>query len=390
MIRSLRKAGFTLIELLVVIAIIAILIGLLLPAVQKVREAAARLQCSNNLKQISLASHTYHDAYKCLPPGGNVSPNSIAGNGGAYNYGAPFAGPYTGTLAYLLPYVEQGNIYNAILALPPQANGKNSTGQDLFTLNSFAGAWAYSYTPFDLSSNPGYSPLNGTGYNHIFDAHVPIFECPSDNPYDSVAVAWSNGGVIDGFWTTRVADDVIAETPKRGHGWIDYVADYPGWGHEMGASNYIANAGFLGTADSVIPGTTLNAAQFEGPYYQNSKTKLQAISDGTSNTIAFGETLAGSALTRDFRLTWMGSGSMAISAGLPAIPNRSSFGSRHAGGIVQFGYCDGSVRSIHSGIQGPAFATATQPLIPASAAFLNFAAAAGMRDGQVVDFSQLE
>src|SRR5262249_15570618 len=107
--RSTRR-GFTLIELLVVIAIIAILIGLLLPAVQKVREAAARMKCQNNLKQIALASHNYESAYKTLPPGSLQSPNGVPGP-----WVPPWwTGPGVGTLALLLPYVEQDNLYKQV------------------------------------------------------------------------------------------------------------------------------------------------------------------------------------------------------------------------------------------------------------------------------------
>ena len=125
--RSSRRIGFTLIELLVVIAIIAILIALLVPAVQKVRAASARVQCTNNLKQIGLAFHGYHDATKWFPPGFSSQAAAVDG---------PSTGPGWGWGAYLLPYLEQGSLYNQIDFTKDITNAANAQAR-VTSLNVF-------------------------------------------------------------------------------------------------------------------------------------------------------------------------------------------------------------------------------------------------------------
>jgi prepilin-type N-terminal cleavage/methylation domain-containing protein/prepilin-type processing-associated H-X9-DG protein len=160
-----RPAGFTLIELLVVIAIIAVLVGLLLPAVQKVREAANRMSCQNNLKQIGLALHNYENTHGFFPPDEEdfkvPDPNAVpqALTNGIGNVGQ-------GVLTMILPYIEQGNIYNTInvqlsvfnpLNLPPctdpQYNGSNT-------------AYSQSIKTYLCPSSPGPAVINY--YNDFF------------------------------------------------------------------------------------------------------------------------------------------------------------------------------------------------------------------------------
>src|SRR5437868_10961598 len=120
-----RRSAFTLVELLVVIAIIGVLVALLLPAVQSAREAARRTQCMNNLRQIGLALHTYHDTFRVFPPSYLIVP------GGSPNMGKPDpdngdAGPGWTALMLILPQMEQANLYNAFDLNSPSWSASNA------------------------------------------------------------------------------------------------------------------------------------------------------------------------------------------------------------------------------------------------------------------------
>jgi prepilin-type N-terminal cleavage/methylation domain-containing protein/prepilin-type processing-associated H-X9-DG protein len=376
MVRASRRSGFTLIELLVVIAIIGVLIGLLLPAVQKVREAANRTSCANNLHQIALAAANYESSFQRFPPGSNLSPNSAP----TPYFPAPpevlVVGPFTGTLAYLLPYMEQDNVYNQIPA-------------DLFKSTTTLGAWAYDYPPFD-SSVPGGCPTvggcNGTGYYKLPNGTSPLetiiksYLCPSDNAQDAstanAIVTGDPGGVFD-FSTYTYYDDGATGNNPGYYITGDFVWNWPQFGRQLGRSNYLGCAGGLG---KVPPHGNSNWPTFTGIYYTGSKTKLADIKDGTSNTIAFGEALGGTGLhgKRNYVLSWMGSGSMPTAWGLaPVYAGGSDFDwvmfSSYHPGVDNFAFADGSVRSIARTVD-------YNTLIYAS----------GMKDGRVYSASNLE
>jgi prepilin-type N-terminal cleavage/methylation domain-containing protein len=226
-----RRRGFTLIELLVVIAIIAILIGLLLPAVQKVREAAARSKCSNNLKQLGIAAHSYHDTNGKLPP--------MLGNSCCW-----------GTWAVIvMPFVEQQAAYNLY---------QNWGGSDGVNSN------------FPATGVAGSFPRYGSAPNttNVTARRYSVFSCPSDQdnaPFSNISN--SNYAVCAGNRSTVGSAAGPAPLPAG------YTA-LPGM---FDATVF----GYITTATTATP----NARG----------TKLTDVTDGLTNTVMIGEVLQGQA-----------------------------------------------------------------------------------------------
>jgi len=164
------RHGFTLIELLVVIAIIAVLIALLLPAVQQAREAARRSQCKNNLKQIGLALHNYHDAHRVLPPS-DISED-------AFNTSSRCARNSLSWMVQLMPYLDQATMFHALL----EANAFNDCWRNISAVTTGAGTTpAYAKTPIDVfmcPSDPS-APMNASMGDYAKSNYVGV----SGSPY---------------------------------------------------------------------------------------------------------------------------------------------------------------------------------------------------------------
>jgi prepilin-type N-terminal cleavage/methylation domain-containing protein len=340
-------AGFTLIELLVVIAIIAILIGLLLPAVQKVREAAARTTCSNNLRQISLGAHNFESAYQVMPPGlvGYRAPNSPVPGGAR-----------TGVLAQILPQIEQENIYRQI----PQEFLRNpSPGPN---------------DPVGAPATPGWWSntllANGTGTGAA-QQKVKTFLCPSDTPESQQTGVF----VFATMAGTNLTGGFLPNTDARTA--------------TLGRTNYIGAAGMFSDGGDPFWG------RYPGIYTYNSKTSMMAITDGTSNTIAFAECLGGNEFpgivnganntaSRDYSIAWMGAGALPSAWDLLTPAQWYTFGSKHSG-IVQVGFGDGSVRSYRKRGNTTDWPTTND----GTTTWWYMQYSTGRSDGRVIDFAAL-
>jgi len=316
-----RRPGFTLIELLVVIAIIAILIGLLLPAVQKIREAANRMKCSNNLHQLVLAAHNYNDTNGGLPPGflGTMAADTNGLDGQITN---GYNGQCIGTLVHLLPYCEQDNLFRLMMAGAPAGDylSKDARYPAYWNYNSF---W------------------NNRG------AKIKTFICPSDQ---------AESAAYDGFFSTYLASATTFTVTVISFG-----------DSTFGRTNYLGMAGRSG----------LTTDTYRGLFNNRSKNPIGTVPDGTSNTFLFGEyaTKYGPWTPNFMSPQWMGAGYFPIAWGLeqPAAQDTKWYelSSRHPSGI-QMAMADGAVRMVRwIGTTGTGYN--------------NYHYGTGFNDGQVFD-----
>jgi prepilin-type N-terminal cleavage/methylation domain-containing protein len=288
-LRALAR-GFTLVELLVVIAIIAVLISLLLPAVQSAREAARRIKCVNNLKQIALANHLFHDSWRHFPPGylGTAPANYPIENWDAQ---------WVGSFCHLLPYLEMSNVYDKI---EPELLDAD---MDLKNMH-LCGWW-----------DPTLKAWNAAHYQSN------VMECPSD-PLEG-------GKPVAVLYLYNEGEDASV-------GVYTLPTDTG-----VGKTSYVASAG--------AKGVTGNSSwdRFGGVFYNQSRTRFADVLDGSSNTILWGETIGGKSRDRELAHTWIGSGCLPTAWGLspPHTAAWWQFSSKHPG-IVNFAWTDGSVRNI--------------------------------------------
>jgi prepilin-type N-terminal cleavage/methylation domain-containing protein/prepilin-type processing-associated H-X9-DG protein len=315
-----RNQGFTLIELLVVIAIIAVLIGLLLPAVQKVREAAARSSCSNNLKQIGVALHNYHTTVKRLPPAKINSGSYVlpANPPSGYNYypNKPYKVYNHTGFTLLLPYIEQGPLYQKYDFNLPASNS---------CWNVVSESSPYAQSQKFLANYP--TGVTGTTNAAVVATPISTYTCPSD--------------------TTPPTIDNNANPP------------YGPYASTGARSNYLFSCADADDYSAPYVPSRSGAGMFG----INGACRFEEVRDGTSNTLMVGESRQ-MGVSSSYGPRW-GSGTHTSVTGLvyvgdlwtainyPYSPTASGitaqlqyawvFGSWHTGG-ANFVFGDGSVR----------------------------------------------
>ncbi len=330
-----RRSAFTLIELLVVIAIIVLLMALLLPAIQKVREAANKMLCASNIRQIGIAAHNYHNDWAKLPPGtlGSANNNPLP----FFEVGAS----YTGMLTILLPYMEADNIYKQVNPDSLRPNFPQS---------------------FFWWDDPRPAP-DGSGlpYNfYLSNSRMKMFECPSDTVTQDPATGCGIGLIQ--------YPGVAYPTPGAQFVSIAYFLP-PFNTYPKGRTNYVGVAGANGelagfsTSDRDLTGNPIDLRRFVGIFGTRTLTTLGqlTVQDGTSNTLMIGEGLGGAGIgPRDFVYSWFGCGNLGVKFGLGrgnGTPGTTEaftgsswtrFSARHAAG-VQFAFGDCHVATVKFG-----------------------------------------